>query len=147
MITKRNGVSEYGAVMDQHMNKPYGYLIDSTVLYLPSQQQLISNRGNACQLRHTMSELLSYLMQHAEKGVITDDEIIYNVWERNNLLGTHSRLWQVMQNLKRSLNKVGIETELFIRVRGKGYYLRSDIITPLYTWTDKVNHGFNDGDN
>lgn len=26
--------------MDQHMNKPYGYLIDSTVLYLPSQQQL-----------------------------------------------------------------------------------------------------------
>lgn len=94
-----------------------------------------------------MSELLSYLMQHAEKGVITDDKIIYNVWERNNLLGTHSRLWQVMQNLKRSLNKVGIETELFIRVRGKGYYLRSDIITPLYTWTDKVNHGFNDDNN
>lgn len=39
------GTSNYGVISDMHMNKLYGYLIDSSVLYLPFQQQLISNRG------------------------------------------------------------------------------------------------------
>lgn len=117
-----------------HMNKLYGYLLDSSVLYLPFQKQLISNRGNACQLRNTMSELMYFLMQHAERGIVSDDEIIFNVWEKNQLSGTYSRLWQVMQNLKQKIDDVGVESELFIRVRGKGYYLMSDKITPLYTF-------------
>lgn len=117
-----------------HMNKLYGYLLDSSVLYLPFQQQLISNRGNSCQLRNTMSELMFFLMRHAERGVVTDDEIIFNVWEKNQLSGTYSRLWQVMQNLKQKLDEVGVENEMFTRVRGKGYYLTNDKITPLYTF-------------
>lgn len=67
-----------------HMNKLYGYLIDSSVLYLPFQQQLISNRGNSCQLRSTMSELMFFLMRHAERGIVSDDEIIFNVWEKKS---------------------------------------------------------------
>lgn len=117
-----------------HMNKLYGYLIDSSVLYLPFQQQLISNRGSSCQLRNTMSELMYFLMRHAERGIVTDDEIIFNVWEKNQLSGTYSRLWQVIQNLKQKLYDAGVESELFIRVRGKGYYLMNDKITPLYTF-------------
>jgi len=58
---------------------------------------------------------------------------------KNNLSGTYNRLWQVMQNLNKIFSKVGIENELFIRVRGKGYYLRDDIITPLYTRADDIN--------
>lgn len=123
------------------MNKLYGYLIDSSVIYLPFQQQLISNRGSACQLRNTMSELLYFLMQHAEDGVVTDDDIILNVWEKNELSGTYSRLWQVMQDLKRKLDKVGVDSELFMRVRGKGYYLAPEKITPLYTRVSKLNKG------
>ncbi|EMM5417193.1 helix-turn-helix domain-containing protein [Citrobacter amalonaticus] len=128
------GTSNYGVISDMHMNKLYGYLIDSSVLYLPFQQQLISNRGNSCQLRSTMSELMFFLMRHAERGIVSDDEIIFNVWEKNQLSGTYSRLWQVMQNLKQKLDEVGVENEMFIRVRGKGYYLMNDKITPLYTF-------------
>lgn len=127
-----------------HMNKLYGYLIDPSVLYLPFQQQLISNRGETCQLRNTMSELLYFLMKHAEKGMVTDDDILFNVWEKNDLSGTYSRLWQVMQDLKRKLDKVGVESDLFVRVRGKGYYLMSDKITPLYTRENKINFGINE---
>ncbi len=65
-----------------HMNKMYGYLIDSSVLYFPFQQQVISSRGHSCILRKTMSELLYYLIQHSETGVVTDDEIIFNVWKK-----------------------------------------------------------------
>lgn len=143
MIAKTKLISEYRSVTNKHMNKPYGYLIDSSVLYLPSQLQLISNKGKACQLRHTMSKLLLYLIQHAGDGIVTDEEIIFNVWERNNLSGTYNRLWQVMQNLKKIFSKVGIENELFIRVRGKGYYLRGDIITPLYTRAGDINCDIN----
>ncbi|MFA1240769.1 winged helix-turn-helix domain-containing protein [Serratia odorifera] len=143
MINEQYGKSEYGAVTDMHINKLYGYLIDSSVLYLPSQQQLISHRGYSCQLRNTMSELLFYLIQHSEKGVVTDDEIIINVWERNDLSGTYNRLWQVMQNLNRNLSKLGIKSNLFVRVRGKGYYLVNDKITPLYTRTVKRNSAVN----
>ncbi|EPK7285874.1 winged helix-turn-helix domain-containing protein [Citrobacter farmeri] len=134
------GTSDYGVISDMHMNKLYGYLIDSSVLYLPFQQQFISNRGASCQLRNTMSELMYFLMRHAERGIVTDDEIIFNVWEKNQLSGTYSRLWQVMQNLKQKLDEVGVENELFIRVRGKGYYLMNDKITPLYTF-DKSKSG------
>ncbi len=126
-----------------HMNKLYGYLIDSSVLYLPFQQQLISHKGSSCQLRNTMGELLFYLIQHAGKGVVTDDEIILNVWEKNELSGTYNRLWQVMQNLNKKLNKLGIKSELFMRVRGKGYYLINDKITPLYTRSTTIDRVIN----
>lgn len=140
MITK-NETSECGVVTEMYMNKLYGYLIDSSVIYLPFQQQLISNKGDACQLRNTMSELLYFLMLHAEEGIVTDDEIIFNVWEKNKLTGTYSRLWQVMQDLKRKLSMVGIDSDLFMRVRGKGYYLIPEKITPLYTRTNKLKKG------
>ncbi|MFA1240777.1 winged helix-turn-helix domain-containing protein [Serratia odorifera] len=115
------------------MSKLYGYLIDSSVLYLPLQHQVISNRGEVCHLRKTMGELLDYLMQNADKGIVTDDDIIFSVWERNNLSGSYSRLWQVMRGLKSKLEKVGIQRELFIRARGQGYYLVPARVIPLYT--------------
>lgn len=122
-----------------HMNKLYGFLIDSSVLYLPFQQQLISRKGQACQLRSTMNQLLNYLILHSSDGVVTDDEIILNVWEKNELSGTYNRLWQVMQNLNKNLNKLGVREGLFMRVRGKGYYLISDKVIPLYTRTEIIN--------
>ncbi len=121
-----------------HMNKLYGYLIDSSVLYLPYQQILISHRDYSCQLRNTMSELLFYLIRHSEKGVVTDDEIIFNVWEKNDLSGTYNRLWQVMQNLNKNFDKLGIKSKVFMRVRGEGYYLVNEKITPLYTQTTQM---------
>lgn len=142
-MIENNETSECGVISDMHMSNLYlyGYLIDSSVLYLPFQQQLISSRGEACQLRNTMSELLYFLMQHAEKRVVTDDEIIFNVWEKNDLSGTCSRLWQVMQDLKGKLYKVGIDNDLFIRVRGKGYCVIQEKITPLYTRVNRLSYG------
>lgn len=122
-----------------YINTPYGYLIDSSVIYLPSQRQLISHRGGTCLLRNTMGQLLFYLIQHAEKGVVSDEEIILNVWEKNELSGTYNRLWQVMQNLNRNLKKLGVKNELFTRVRGTGYCLVIDKITPLYTRASNLN--------
>lgn len=33
-----------------------------------------------------MSELMFFLMRHAERGIVSDDEIIFNVWEKINFL-------------------------------------------------------------
>lgn len=117
------------------MSKLYGYLIDSSVLFLPLQKQLISHSGKTCQLRNTMSGLLGYLLEQADSGIIMDDDIILNVWEKNKLSGTYSRLWQVMQDLKTKLFAVGVSSDLFLRIRGKGYYLNRENVTPLYTGT------------
>lgn len=84
-----------------------------------------------------MGQLLCYLMQHADKDVITDDDILRNVWEKNGLSGTHSRLWQVMQSLNKKLNKIGVKSDLFMRVRGKGYSVIDGKIVPLYTRAEK----------
>lgn len=120
-----------------YSNKLYGYLIDSAVLYFPAQSQLISKTGRFCLLRDTMGKLLYYLILHADKEVITDDDLLRNIWEKNGLSGTHSRLWQVMKNLNRNINELGIENDLFMRVRGKGYYVSGGKVTPLYTRVER----------
>lgn len=115
------------------MSRLYGYLIDSSVLFLPQQRQLISHGGKTCKLRNTMNGLLCYLLEQADYGIIVDDDILLNVWEKNSLSATYSRQWQVVQDLKVKLFHVGVSNDLIFRVRGKGYRLNSERVTPLYT--------------
>lgn len=132
MLHKKNGLFECEVDAEVYINRIYAYLIDSSVVYFPSKNQLVCKKGGGCQLRNTMGQLLFYLVRSADKGVITDDDILRNVWEMNGLSGTYSRLWQVMQNLNKKLNKLGVVDELFARTRGKGYYITEGKVVPLY---------------
>ncbi|WP_316424953.1 hypothetical protein [Klebsiella oxytoca] len=58
---------------------------------------------------------------------------------KNDLSGMYNCLWQVMQNLNRKLDKLGIKNELFMRIKGKGYYLVNEKVMPLYMRANKLN--------
>jgi DNA-binding response OmpR family regulator len=48
------------------------------------------------QLRSTMACLLEYLLAHGRERLVSDEELMINVWEKNNLRPSAQRLWQVI---------------------------------------------------
>lgn len=90
---------------------------------------------NYLKLRETMLRLLTYLLEHANFGYVSNQELLVQVWENHNLSSSTTRLTQVISELKTRLDKIGID-DSFIQVsRGKGYTLRGASIIPLYIKT------------
>lgn len=127
--------------MDNDKSVVYGYSIGNTLLYHVSAAALINtdkiHNTTSCQLtcirlRKTMAILLEYLLSHADRGVIRDDELISCIWEDNGLKGSSARLWQVMSSLRKKLTEAGCPDEFIFRVNGGGYMLREKIITSIY---------------
>lgn len=50
-----------------------------------------------------MSHVLEYLFENATVDVVTDSELMENVWDRHGLISSTQRVWQVMSNLKSKL--------------------------------------------
>lgn len=135
--------------MDNCKSVIYGYIIDDNLFYHVSAAALINTgkiRNTAsCQLtcirlRRTMSILLEYLLSHANRGVIRDDELISCIWEENGLKGSSARLWQVMSSLRKKFTEAGFPDEFIFRVNGGGYILRENLITPVYFNTHFLSH-------
>lgn len=92
-------------------------------------------------LRNTKFRLLRYLVQNARKRVITDSELLLNVWELNGLSASNQRLSQVVANLKMIINKLDAHANLLIlRVRDPatnelGYMLNKEHVIQMYPAT------------
>lgn len=134
--------------MDNGKSVIYGYSIDNTLFYHVSAAALINTdkirNATGCQLtcirlRKTMAILLEYLLAHADRGVIRDDELISCIWEDNGLKGSSARLWQVMSSLKKKITEAGYPDEFIFRVNGGGYMLREKIIMPVYSEAEFVS--------
>ncbi|MFH2256076.1 helix-turn-helix domain-containing protein [Enterobacter sp. KE9933] len=118
----------------------YGYDIGNVLHYRINESLIVNvNTGHHVRLRKTMGNLLSYLLAHAAEGVISDDDILLNVWDKNNLKASGARLWQVMNKLKRILRSLDADCDLIFRVEGKGYIVLENKLTPLWIY-DKHNH-------
>lgn len=114
------------------MKNVYGYLINLSAVYIPARKRIVSVEERSCTLRHTMSQLLLFLMQKRDSDIVTDEEILLHVWDKNDLSGTRTRLWQVMRELQRKLYLAGVKKNVFIRIKGKGYLIEPGEVKPLY---------------
>ena len=117
----------------------YGYNIGNEILYQVSGRALLnikrvsgmSSKVHLIKLRKTMAELFLYLLKNATKRVVYDDEILTQIWDKHGLKGSHHRLWQVMKDLKIKVIEIGLTEDFIIRVNGKGYLLKHEVILPL----------------
>lgn len=117
-----------------------GFIIDNKIIYLVNEQVLININPKERQnikIRSTMANLLKYILENINNEMITDEELMENVWENNNLRASNARVWQVMRELKNRLREAGLDEELVYRVGRKGYLKRGLDIEYLYS--KKVN--------
>ncbi|AUV02116.1 hypothetical protein AAIG33_26315 [Phytobacter ursingii] len=122
------------------MNKVlFGYYIGPDIQLDIIHKHLINTSGRLksgkrerIPLRDTKLRLLMYLLAHGDKGVITTQRLMVNVWDKYGLRSSAPRLWQVMQDLKLTLSMMGIDDDFISRVDNKGYQVNSAIVTALY---------------
>jgi len=112
-----------------------GYLIEGNVVYLHKTKRLIclNGYGEDIILRKTMSHVLEYLFENATIDVVTDSELMENVWDRHGLSSSTQRVWQVMSNLKSKLFFLGLSDDVILRVSKKGYLLKGDSVERLFS--------------
>ncbi|WP_447877572.1 winged helix-turn-helix domain-containing protein [Serratia fonticola] len=128
----------------------FGYYIGNDVHFDITNKTLInvnkdlsSRQKTQVMLRDTMLRLLVFLLDNANGTVINNTDILINVWEAYGLSSSNQRLWQVMQGLRKKLSLVGISDDFIMRVESKGYYVRENMITVLYSEkkiTPKLEH-------
>ena len=112
-----------------------GYLIEGNVVYLHKTKRLIclNGYGEDIILRKTMSHVLEYLFENAIIDVVTDSELMENVWDKHGLSSSTQRVWQVMSNLKSKLFFLGLSDDVILRVSKKGYLLKGDSVERLFS--------------
>ncbi|WP_254072868.1 winged helix-turn-helix domain-containing protein [Pantoea agglomerans] len=112
-----------------------GYLIEGNVVYLHKTKRLIclNGYGEDIILRKTMAHVLEYLFENATIDVVTDSELMENVWDKHGLNSSTQRVWQVMSNLKSKLFFLGLSDDVILRVSKKGYLLKSDSVERLFS--------------
>lgn len=70
------------------MTKGYkllGYKLADNIFYCLHHREIITLRGTRTQvqLRSTMACLLEYLLAHGRERLVSDEELMINVWEKN----------------------------------------------------------------
>lgn len=80
-----------------------------------------------------MLNLFTYLLVHARKQCVSRDELLYNIWEKNELSASTQRLCKVINNLNEKLNALGLSEKAIVSVKGHGYILRLDGAQALYS--------------
>ena len=87
--------------MDNNI-KLLGYRIDNRLYYSVENKTLFSLDGSekSIPLRTTKARLLEYLLFKSGDEVITDHELLKNIWDKYGLSSSSQRLWLVMRELK-----------------------------------------------
>ncbi|MDI9802632.1 winged helix-turn-helix domain-containing protein [Citrobacter koseri] len=81
----------------------------------------------------TMLHLFIYLLVNARTRHVPRDELLSNVWEKNELSASTQRLCKVVSNLNKKLSILGLPEDTIINVKGSGYVIKLDNIRPLYS--------------
>ena len=115
----------------------FGFLIDDAIFCFDNPLKVVNISSHLqgvgpIALRSTMSNLLFFLLMQHQKEIITDNEIMHHVWDKNGLSSSHSRLVQVISALKQNLMLAGVDENMIERISGKGYRITSGNIKILY---------------
>ena len=119
------------------------YRIDNRLYYSVENKTLISLDGSekSIPLRTTKARLLEYLLLKSGSKIITDQELLINIWDKYGLSSSSQRLWLVMRELKVILGVFNVSDDLFIRVENNGYLVDVAFVREVVEFTRKVKTG------
>ncbi|MGY5366783.1 winged helix-turn-helix domain-containing protein [Enterobacter oligotrophicus] len=80
----------------------------------------------------TMLKLFLYLLKHGRENPVSKEELFEKIWEENNLSPSTQRLWQVLNNLNNKIRLLGLPADFIKNVRGRGYIINYQNVTPIY---------------
>lgn len=125
--------------MDNNI-KLLGYRIDNRLYYSVENKTLVSLDGSekSIPLRTTKARLLEYLLLKSGDEVITDPELLKNIWDKYGLSSSSQRLWLVMRELKVILCGFNVSDDLFIRVENNGYLVDVAFVREVVEFTRKM---------
>ncbi|WP_210436386.1 hypothetical protein, partial [Kluyvera ascorbata] len=131
-----------GVAVDNNI-KLLGYRIDNRLYYSVENKTLISLDGSekSIPLRTTKARLLEYLLLKSGSKIITDQELLINIWDKYGLSSSSQRLWLVMRELKVILGVFNVSDDLFIRVENNGYLVDVAFVREVVEFTRKVKTG------
>lgn len=132
----------HGVAVDNNI-KLLGYRIDNRLYYSVENKTLISLDGSekSIPLRTTKARLLEYLLLKSGSKIITDQELLINIWDKYGLSSSSQRLWLVMRELKVILGGFNVSDDLFIRVENNGYLVDVAFVREVVEFTRKVKAG------
>lgn len=131
-----------GVAVDNNI-KLLGYRIDNRLYYSMESKTLISLDGSEknIPLRTTKARLLEYLLYKSGGEIITDQELLANIWDKYGLSSSSQRLWLVMRELKVILSGFNVSDDLFIRVENNGYLVDVAFVREVVEFTRKMRAG------
>lgn len=94
-------------------------------------------------VRSTKLKLLCYLLENANKNIVSREEILQKVWEASNLSSSYQRLVQVTSKFKEELSFLDAPINFITYYRGKGYTINCSQILRLNVkpiYCDEINH-------
>lgn len=132
----------HGVAVDNNI-KLLGYRIDNRLYYSVENKTLISLDGSekSIPLRTTKARLLEYLLLKSGSKIITDQELLINIWDKYGLSSSSQRLWLVMRELKVILGGFNVSDDLFMRVENNGYLVDIAFVREVVEFTRKVKTG------
>jgi DNA-binding response OmpR family regulator len=123
-------------------NNLYGFLIDNDIQLDIANRRLVRIYTEktektmlfcAVMLNDITMELLVCLLnQHGKNKTLSKEELLENIWERNNISSSSQRLWQAIKELRAKLNVVGLPDDFIVNVKGVGYSSNGHVVTPLF---------------
>ncbi|MHA7844784.1 winged helix-turn-helix domain-containing protein [Serratia sp. D1N4] len=123
-------------------NNLYGFLIDNDIQLDIANRRLVRIYTEktektmlfcAVMLNDITMELLVCLLnQHGKNKILSKEELLENIWERNNISSSSQRLWQAIKELRAKLNVVGLPDDFIVNVKGVGYSSNGHVVTPLF---------------
>lgn len=133
---------KHGVAVDNNI-KLLGYRIDNRLYYSVENKTLISLDGSekSIPLRTTKARLLEYLLLKSGSKIITDQELLINIWDKYGLSSSSQRLWLVMRELKVILCGFNVSDDLFLRVENNGYLVDVAFVREVVEFTRKVKTG------
>ena len=133
---------KHGVAVDNNI-KLLGYRIDNRLYYSVENKTLISLDGSekSIPLRTTKARLLEYLLLKSGSKIITDQELLINIWDKYGLSSSSQRLWLVMRELKVILGGFNVSDDLFLRVENNGYLVDVAFVREVVEFTRKVKTG------
>lgn len=127
----------------------YGFMIGTEIHFdihnqrvyrLPSRHADKSIVFVTIAFNKTMLQLFLYLLMHGRKRAVSKDELMQKIWEENNLSCSSQRVWQVVNNLTKKLVMLGLPIDFITNIKGSGYRVNYDSITPVYCKGDELPH-------
>lgn len=131
-----------GVAVDNNI-KLLGYRIDNRLYYSVENKTLVSLDGSekGIPLRTTKARLLEYLLLKSGSEIITDQELLINIWDKYGLSSSSQRLWLVMRELKAILSGFNVSDDLFTRVENNGYLVDVAFVREVVEFTRKMKLG------